>query len=133
MPFGASSARKRLFLRKHHGSSRTEIAANFRIEVSAQKADQNVTIVNKTGIEIFALFVTPHSSNDWGDDVLDVDTLPANEEVGVLFTRKEKAQLWDLRIEDKDGNSIEWDKISLNKTKKITLYYKNKKPTAIIE
>ncbi len=101
-------------------------------EVSAQAA-QDFTVVNKTGIEIYALYVTPNNSDDWGDDILGADTLPNNNELDIVFARKEKATYWDIRIEDADGNFIEWDKFNLRKISKITLYYKNRKPTAIIE
>jgi hypothetical protein len=101
-------------------------------EVSAQAA-QDFTVVNKTGIEIYALYVTPNNSDDWGDDILGADTLPNNNELDIVFNRKEKATYWDLRIEDADGNFIEWDKFNLRKISKITLYYKNRKPTAIVE
>ena len=90
-------------------------------------------VVNKTGIEIYALYVTPNNSDDWGDDILGADTLPNNNELDIVFNRKEKATYWDIRIEDADGNYIEWDKFNLRKISKITLYYKNRKPTAIIE
>lgn len=101
-------------------------------EVSAQAA-QDFMVVNKTGIEIYALYVTPNNSDDWGDDILGADTLPNNNELDIVFARKEKATYWDIRIEDADGNYIEWDKFNLRKISKITLYYKNRKPTAIIE
>lgn len=101
-------------------------------EVSAQAA-QDFTVVNKTGIEIYALYVTPNNSDDWGDDILGADTLPNNNELDIVFNRKEKATFWDIRIEDADGSYIEWDKFNLRKISKITLYYKNRKPTAIIE
>ena len=102
------------------------------VEVSAQ-ADQDFLLVNKTGIEIYALYVTPHNSDDWGDDILGADTLAANADIEIVFHRKEKAKLWDLRIEDEDGNFIEWENFNLLKISKVTLYYKNRKPTAIVE
>ena len=102
------------------------------VEVAAQ-ADQDFLLVNKTGIEIYALYVTPHNSDDWGDDILGADTLAKNDDIEIVFHRKEKARLWDLRIEDEDGNFIEWENFNLLKISKITLYYKNRKPTAIVE
>jgi len=102
------------------------------LEVSAQ-AGRDFLLVNKTGIEIYALYVTPHNSNNWGEDILGADTLAANEDLEIVFNRKEKAKLWDLRIEDEDGNFIEWDNFNLLTISKITLYYKNRKPTAVVE
>jgi hypothetical protein len=101
----------------------TAIAAN------AQGA-QDFTVVNKTGVEIHALYVTPHNADDWGDDILGVDTLAVNDSLDITFSRKEKAKFWDLRIEDADGNFIEWENLNLLQIDTLTLFYKNGKATA---
>lgn len=98
-------------------------------EVSAQAA-QDFTLVNKTGVEIYALYVTPHNADDWGEDILGVDTLAANGTLDIKFARREKVTLWDLRIEDADGEFIEWEKLNLTAIDTLTLYYKNGKATA---
>ena len=101
-------------------------------EVSAQAA-QDFMLVNKTGVEINALYVTPHNADDWGEDILGVGTLAANDSVDISFARKEKAKLWDLRVEDADGEFIEWESLNLLTISKVTLYYKNGKATAVVE
>src|SRR6185369_130548 len=98
-------------------------------EVSAQAA-QDFTVVNKTGVEIYALYVTPHNAKDWGDDILGVDTMPDGDTLDIKFARKEKAELWDLRIEDKAGNYLEWTDLNLLAIDTVTLLYKNGKTTA---
>src|SRR5687768_635637 len=82
------------------------------LEASAQAA-QDFTVVNKTGVEIYALYVTPNNSDEWGNDILGVDTLRAGETLDISFSRKEKAKLWDLRIEDEAGTFIEWKNLNL--------------------
>jgi len=101
-------------------------------EVSAQAA-QDFTLVNKTGVEIYALYVTPHNADDWGDDILGVDTLAANRTADITFSRREKAKLWDLRVEDEEGSFIEWDSLNLLEISKVTLYYNKGKATAVVE
>ena len=100
---------------------------------AAAQAAQDFLLVNKTGVEINALYITPHSAGDWGEDILGVGTLPDNKESDISFSRKEKAKLWDLRIEDADGEFIEWDSLNLLTISKVTLYYKNGKATAVVE
>lgn len=99
------------------------------IAANAQ-ADQDFTLVNKTGVEIYALYVTPHNAKQWGDDILGVDTLAVNDTLDITFSRKEKAKLWDLRIEDADGNFIEWESLNLLQIDTLTLFYNNGKATA---
>ena len=94
---------------------------------------QDFLLVNKTGVEIYALYVTPHSAKNWGDDILGADTLAAGGSLEIYFSPREKAKYWDLRIEDEDGNYIEWDKLNLLEISKVTLYYKNGKASAIVE
>lgn len=100
---------------------------------AAMAGDQDFTLVNKTGVEVYSVFISPHDSDDWGDDVMDQDTLADGETVDITFSRKEKADLWDLRIEDKDGNSIEWDSLDLLEISQVTLHYKKGKTWADVE
>ena len=101
-------------------------------EVSAQAA-QDFLLVNKTGVEINALYITPHNADDWEEDILGVETLAADDELDITFSRSEKAKLWDLRVEDADGSFIEWENLNLLTISKVTLYYKNGKATAVVE
>ena len=99
---------------------------------AAAQAAQDFTLINKTGVEIHALYVTPHNAKQWGEDILGVDTLPDGNTLDISFSRKEKAALWDLRIEDASGNYLEWDSLNLLAIDTLTLVYKNGKTTALI-
>lgn len=90
-------------------------------------------MVNKTDVEIHALYVTPHNADEWGEDILGRDTLASGEILDISFSRNEKAKYWDLRIEDEDGEFIEWEKLDLLEISKVTLYYQNGKATATVE
>jgi hypothetical protein len=95
--------------------------------------DQDFTLVNKTGVEIHKLFTSPHSADDWEEDVLGEDTLANGESLDVSFSPKEKAAKWDLRVEDSDGNSLTWESLNLLEISKLTLHYNNGKATADLE
>ncbi|HEY0006013.1 MAG TPA: hypothetical protein VGB17_14625 [Pyrinomonadaceae bacterium] len=94
---------------------------------------QDFTLVNATGVEINALYVSPHDKNDWEEDILGQDTLANGQSLEIKFHRDEKAAMWDLRVEDKGGNSIEWENLNLLEISKITLHYKDGKATAVTE
>jgi hypothetical protein len=53
--------------------------------------------------------------------------------VDIKFHRSEKAPHWDLRIEDKQGHSIEWESLNLLEINKLTLEFKDGKATAKID
>jgi hypothetical protein len=94
---------------------------------------QDFTLVNATSVEIHEVYVSPHNSNDWEEDVLGRDTLPAGANVHITFDRSEAAALWDLKVVDKDGNSIEWENLDLLKISKLTLHYKDGRAWADVE
>ena len=48
------------------------------VNVAAQGA-QDFILVNRTGVEIYALYVTPQNAEDWGDDRLGDDTHLSNQ------------------------------------------------------
>jgi len=94
---------------------------------------QDFTVVNKTGVEIHKLFVAPHSSDEWGEDILGKDTLADGESLDITFSKADKAAHWDLKIEDEKGNSITWESLNLLEISKVTLHYKDGKAWADVE
>ncbi len=94
---------------------------------------QDFTLVNATGVEIDKVYIAPHSSDDWEEDILGQDTLADGQKVDIKFHRAEKAAMWDLRVEDSKENSIEWENLNLLEISKLTLHYKDGKATAVAE
>ncbi|MEK6629314.1 MAG: argininosuccinate lyase [Acidobacteriota bacterium] len=95
--------------------------------------DQNFTLINKTGLTIDKVYVSPANDNSWGEDVLGRDTLANGEKVDIKFSRKEDECVWDLKIVDEEKDDVVWEDINLCKAEEITLLYQNKRPTAIIK
>ncbi|GAT35499.1 hypothetical protein TSACC_3566 [Terrimicrobium sacchariphilum] len=100
---------------------------------SVRAGDQDFTVHNKTGVEIHELYVSPHSSNDWEEDVLGKDKLPDGEDLDITFSPKEKADEWDLKVVDSKGNSITWENLKLTEITDVTLYYKDGEATAVTQ
>ncbi|HEY6188098.1 MAG TPA: hypothetical protein VIW80_10490 [Pyrinomonadaceae bacterium] len=94
---------------------------------------QDFTLVNQTGVSINELYVSPHTTNDWEEDILGQDTLANGDSVDITFSRTERAAKWDLKVVDKEGNSIEWENLNLLEISKLTLHYKNGKAWADVE
>ena len=96
----------------------------------ARAGDQDFTLVNKTGIEIHTLHVAPHSSDEWGEDILGKDTLSNGESLEITFGKHNRAHHWDLPIEDEKGNSLTWENLDLMSISEVTLHYKGGKAWA---
>jgi hypothetical protein len=90
-------------------------------------------LINKTGLTIDQVYVSPSDDDEWGEDVLGQDVLGNGESVDIEFSRKETKCKWDLKVVDSDKDEIEWTEIDLCKAEEITLKYEGKKPTALIK
>jgi len=100
---------------------------------AAQNAKLDFTLVNKTGLTIVELYVSPAKDDEWGDDVLGQDVLKNNETADIEFSPKAKTCAWDMKIIDEDKDSVEWANLDLCKANEITLMYEKGKPTASIK
>lgn len=91
------------------------------------------TLVNKTGLTILEVYVSPTSDDEWGEDVMGRDVLGDDEAVEITFSRRETECVWDLRVVDDDRDAVVWKKLNLCEASEITLKYEGKRPTAIVK
>ncbi len=108
-------------------------ASNTATAPATSGADQDFTVVNKTGVIIDKLFVSPSDKDDWQEDILGKDVLADGESVDIKFHPKEKIEKWDLKVQDSKGDSIEWHDLKLTEISKVTLHFKDGKGTADVE
>jgi hypothetical protein len=97
---------------------------------SAQNPKLDFRLENRTGINIHSIYIASHDSEEWGEDLMEDDILRDGEDLDIEFHPKAGARLWDLRIEDKDGDSVEWEAIDPTKFEFLTLKIVKGKPIA---
>jgi len=102
-------------------------------KASQPYGEQDFTVVNKTGVIINSLYVSPSKEDDWEDDILGQDQLENGASVHIKFSPKEQAAHWDLRVEDSSGNALIWTNLNLLEISKVTLFYNDGKATATVE
>lgn len=73
---------------------------------------QDFTLVNQTGVEIYALFLSETTNDDWEEDVLGKNTLPNGARLDMNFHGR-SACMWDILITDDEENEVEWTAINL--------------------
>lgn len=94
---------------------------------------QDFTLINKTGVDIYELYISPSNSEGWEEEMLGKnEILKDGESVDCTFDGS-SAALWDIMIKDKDGNDVTWEKFNLKKINIITLYMKGDKVWAEYE
>jgi hypothetical protein len=125
--------RKRIISRSIVALTLSVIAICVVAAALARGGKQDFVLHNETGVEIQELYVSPHSANDWGSDVLGRDTLPAGESVKITFDDQEKQVKWDLKVADEKKHSIEWENLDLSKIKEVTIHYKDGKAWADVK
>lgn len=87
-------------------------------------AAHSFVLANQTGVNVDKLFVSPHGANAWGDDVLGRAALAHGESATITFNRSEGTTVWDIRIADNEGTTLDWEQgFDLTAVKKITLHY----------
>jgi hypothetical protein len=81
------------------------------------------TLVNFTRFNLHAIYVSPHDSSGWEENILGRDLLLDGTLVKIRFSPAEQTVRWDLRVEDENGNSAEWKNLDLREISKITLRF----------
>jgi hypothetical protein len=108
------------------------LAAVATSPLAARQSKLDFTLLNKTGVSVDYIYVSPTNDDEWGDDIMGRDVLEHGEAVDITFSRSEKSCMWDLKIKDEDGDEIEWSNLDLCKAEHITLNYEGGRPTATI-
>jgi hypothetical protein len=94
---------------------------------ASRSGKQDFTLHNLTGVEIYSLYVSPHESNDWEEDILGQDTLAAGDSLKITFDDRDKHTHWDIKVTDKNDASLEWDDLNLAEISDVTLHWDAKK------
>lgn len=68
----------------------------------------NLSVVNDTGVDIYALYASQPEVDDWEEDILADEVLCDGDTIDVEFTVTEDTLDWDFAIEDIEGNMIEF-------------------------
>lgn len=67
-------------------------------------ADYYIKITNNTGYEIYYVYVSPQSSDEWEEDVLGADILADGETLRVNLNGYD-SPYFDVKLVDEDGDS----------------------------
>lgn len=99
----------------------------FACSVSA--AVQELILVNRTGVDVYQLYMSPTGNEDWEEDLLEGEIFKDGTEIIIEYEGAEDL-LWDLLIMDAVGGTIEWYELNLNVISQLTLYFNGEKAWA---
>ncbi|SRR5579885_2200958 len=113
------------------------VATTLSLPNAEARADSplDFTLKNRLGVTISHVYVSPHQSDSWEEDVLGRDVLADGRDVKIRFDAGAKARgdLWDLKIKTSDGKVYIWRQpgFNLRKISEVTIILKEGKPTAV--
>lgn len=96
---------------------------------AAVAGDADFTIVNKTGITINGVFLSPANKTDWGKERLGTDKyLKQGQSVLIKFSDKASCkQDMLVQFDDKNSSDLTWEDLNLCEINKLTLKYNKAK------
>ena len=74
---------------------------------------QDFVLVNKTGVEINAVYVSPSKSNDWEEDILGDDVLENGQNVRINIDDGSGACVYDFKAEFTNGQELTRSRINV--------------------
>jgi hypothetical protein len=93
----------------------------------AQAADQDFTVVNKTGYEINDIWVSAAASESWGDELMGKgNTLSDGDSLDISFPHGTDSCHFDMKVRYLDKDVSTWSNLDLCSISKISLFWDRK-------
>jgi hypothetical protein len=87
-------------------------------------SDADFILKNMTGYQIDEVYVGPHSSDAWGNDIMGKDALADGEQVKIIFPHGGGICQFDIKVKyHDDGSTARWMDVNLCKYESITLFW----------
>lgn len=87
----------------------------------AAQGKQDFTLYNRTGLSITEMYVSPASADEWGEDILGIDTLASGDDTTIHFSPRERVASWDIKLIDENGKEHMRYKFNLLNISEITV------------
>ncbi len=95
---------------------------------------QDITIVNRTGVYIYGLYISPSNSESWEEDLMGMDVLAPGDSIDISFDGyNRKNCYWDIMITDENDDGLTWEGLNLCEIWRVTLRWNGKKGWADLE
>jgi|SRR5215471_4653028 len=89
--------------------------------LSEPNAGINFSLTNYTGVSFRGVYISPHTSNGWEENVVSGTELKDGNTVDIRFDPNEKTTSWDLRVEGANGLYTEWKDLNLGNVSEIRI------------
>jgi len=87
---------------------------------AAPAVQDDYGVINKTGMTITHLYLSPTNDAKWGADILEKDVLADGEECGIEFDKDDEECAYDIKITDDKAQDWTVTNVDLCKFTKVT-------------
>jgi hypothetical protein len=89
----------------------------------AENEKLDFALVNQTGYGIKEVYIGPHSSDEWGENLIDA-SFENGETLNISFNKSATATRWDIKIVWVDPDApVQWMNCKLSGISKFTMHY----------
>ncbi|TCL71685.1 hypothetical protein EDC14_1007150 [Hydrogenispora ethanolica] len=81
---------------------------------------QDFVLVNRTGVDLYGVYISPSDRDDWEENVLHY-VLEDGDSIRITFSNYREAY-WDLMVKDRYGNSVYWRGLDLSRISRVILH-----------
>lgn len=89
------------------------LLAFFLVGQAAWAGPQDFKLFNRTGVDIYAVYVSPSDVEEWQENLIEGAQVLNGADIDVEFAPDEEVEMWDIRVEDQEGNFLYWRDINL--------------------
>lgn len=82
---------------------------------------QNFTLVNYSGRDIYQLYCSRSDHKGWEENIIKDNILRHGKSIKVNFSNTEKGKFWDIRVVFKDGKDWKWHGVDLSTVYKMVI------------
>jgi len=81
--------------------------------------DGYVEIINNTDFPVYYVYISPHGTDSWGNELLGKDNVIAEGKTYRIDLNNQSSSVFDIRIEDVDGDSYTIESVDLSTTREV--------------
>jgi hypothetical protein len=89
----------------------------------AENDTLDFSLVNQTGYGIKGVYIGPHSSDEWGENLIE-DSFENGQTLSISFNKRATATRWDIKIVWVDPDApVQWMDCKLSGISKFIMHY----------
>jgi hypothetical protein len=95
---------------------------------AARANDPELVLHNRTGVDIQELYLSPAGAAEWRAEVLGGEPVLDGDDAEIPIPYSGSSSKWDLKLVDREGASLVWPSVDVEKNSEVTLRLSKGRP-----